>query len=170
MSVEIGLKNESRNKIAKNLGVLLASSYILYIKTQNFHWNIVGDKFQPLHQVYEDQYIDLAAAVDTIAERIRALGYKSPGTTIEFNELSIIKERVKEKDLSDDSMIRTLVIDNQKISTLIREFIPEISSLGDEATVDLLNKRLTIHDKIAWMLRSFLSEGITELTYMDKQN
>ena len=92
MQVNIGIAKPKREKIAEHLSHLLADTYILYIKTHNFHWNVKGSMFQTLHLLFEEEYTELAQAVDTIAERIRALGFPAPGSYKKFKALSSIKE------------------------------------------------------------------------------
>ena len=83
-SIDIGIPEAQRNEIAEGLSRLLADTYVLYGKTHGFHWNVTGPMFNTLHLMFEGQYTELAAAVDEIAERIRALGVKAPGSYSEF--------------------------------------------------------------------------------------
>src|SRR6185312_695141 len=92
MKIDIGIKETDRARIAQGLARLLADTYTLYLKTHNFHWNVTGPMFQTLHLMFEQQYNELALAVDLVAERIRALGYPAPGTYAEFTKLSSIRE------------------------------------------------------------------------------
>ena len=92
MQVSIGIENEQREEIAAGLSVLLADSYTLYLKTHNYHWNVTGPMFSTLHLMFEEHYTELATAVDEIAERIRALGIKAPGSYSEFGKLTDVNE------------------------------------------------------------------------------
>src|SRR4051812_7345624 len=92
MSVNIGINEKDRSQICEGLGKVLADSYTLYLMTHNFHWNVTGPQFQELHKMFEAQYQELADAVDTIAERIRALGQYAPATYSEFAKLTSIRE------------------------------------------------------------------------------
>jgi len=83
-AVNIGISDKDRKKIADGLSHLLADTYTLYLKTHNFHWNVTGPMFNTLHLMFEGQYTELALAVDSIAERIRALGVYAPGSYREF--------------------------------------------------------------------------------------
>jgi starvation-inducible DNA-binding protein len=95
MPINIGIEEQDRREIASGLSNLLADTYTLYLKTHNFHWNVTGPMFRTLHLMFEEQYNELALAVDLIAERIRALGFPAPGTYKEFARLSsIMKKRV----------------------------------------------------------------------------
>ena len=141
-------------KIAKGLGSFLADSYILYLKTQNFHWNIEGEGFYFLHKMFQDQYEELAEAVDEIAERIRGLKEKSPGTMKKFLELTCLKE--SSGSMSAKKMIGSLLQDHEKIILSLRKKIPEALDEGDEGTGDFYVERLRVHEKTAWILRSHL--------------
>ena len=125
-----------------------------YLKTHNFHWNVTGPSFNSLHLMFETQYNDLADAVDEIAERIRALGFRAPGSYKEFGELTTIEEA--EGTPSAEEMIKQLVLGQEKIIATIRKIMPEVEADHDPATVDLLTRRSEIHEKNAWMLRSSL--------------
>ncbi len=128
----------------------------MYLKTHNFHWNVIGPMFQPLHSLFEEQYIDLWNASDVIAERIRALGFFVPASYEDFAKRSKIKEAVGNSRVDATTMITQLVGDHEIISRLARELLPEIEEAEDQVTVDLLSDRMKIHEKNAWMLRSFL--------------
>lgn len=156
MDVNIGISKENRKRIAESLSKLLADSYLLYLKTQNYHWNVTGELFQPLHELFEEQYGELAEAVDEIAERIRALGYKAPGSFMEFQELSTIEENLEKP--SSLEMIRHLAADNEKVLRTAREALQPANGAEDEATIDIITQRLHVHSKNAWMLRSHLEE------------
>ena len=153
-SIDIGIDEPLRHQIAEGLSRLLADTYTLYLKTHNFHWNVTGPMFQTLHLLFEQQYNELALAVDLIAERIRALGFPAPGTYREFARLTAIREA--EGVPSADEMIRELVIGQEQVIRTARAIFAASDRGADDATSDLLTQRLTIHEKSAWMLRSLL--------------
>lgn len=155
-TINVGLTEAKRKKVAEGLIKLLANNYVLYLKTHNFHWNVVGPMFQPLHSVFEAQYIDLWNAGDTIAERIRALGFFVPASYVDFAKLSKIKEAVGMHPVKAQEMIRQLEHDQEIIVRLARELLPETEEAEDQVSVDLLSERMEVHEKNAWMLRSFL--------------
>lgn len=155
-SINIGISTQDRKKIADGLSVLLASSYTLYLKTHNYHWNVKGPLFNTLHLMFEGQYTELATAVDSIAERIRALGYPAPGSYKEFAKLTLIKEA--EQDTSAEDMIKELIDGNEAISRIARDLFPAVDKAEDEPTADLLTQRMQTHEKTAWMLRSLLEK------------
>lgn len=154
MKINIGISEENRIEIANGLSKLLADTYTLYLQTHNFHWNVTGPMFQTLHTMFETQYTELAIAVDDIAERIRALGEKAPGTYAAFNELSSIEEQ--DLDNAED-MIRALVIGQETVVRTARSLYPLIGEANDEASADIITQRITSHEKTAWMLRSLLA-------------
>lgn len=152
--VEIGIEEKDKEKIAKNLSVFLASTYTLYIKSLNYHWNIKGRHFHSIHELTEKLYQDLHEAGDEIAERIRALGYLAPGSLKEYLNLSQIKEddSLPEKY---ENMLKNLINDNELMVREARKIIEHASGAGDEVTVDLLVGRMSKHEHLAWMFRSF---------------
>ena len=154
MEINLGIKKEDREQIAAGLSKLLADSYTLYLKTHNYHWNVTGPMFNTLHVMFEQHYTELATAVDEIAERIRALGVKAPGTYREFAALTSIDEA--SGDESAEDMIRQLVVGQEAVVRTAREAFPAADAANDEPTADLLTQRMQIHEKNAWMLRSML--------------
>lgn len=154
MDINIGISEDNREKIADALSKVLADSYMLYLKTHNYHWNVTGELFHSLHEQFEGQYTELADAIDEIAERIRALGYRAPGTFKEFTELTSIDEKQDEPDAME--MVRRLAVGNEQVLRTAREALEPANEAEDEATVDLLTERLHVHSKTAWMLRSHL--------------
>jgi len=152
--IDNGISEKNRKKIADGLSHLLADSYTLYLQTHRFHWNVTGPMFRTLHLMFEEQYNELALAVDLIAERIRALGYPAPGTYIEFSKLSSIKESLEVSTATE--MIEKLIEGQEAVVKTARSLFPACDSVGDEATADLLTQRMQLHEKTAWMLRSLL--------------
>ncbi|HWS14116.1 MAG TPA: Dps family protein [Rhodocyclaceae bacterium] len=154
--IDIGITEKERAEIADGLSRLLADTYTLYLKTHNFHWNVTGPMFQTLHLMFEQQYNELALAVDLIAERIRALGFPAPGSYREFGKLTSIAE--SEGVTSARDMIRQLVDGQEAVVRTARSVFPVAEKSNDQPTADLLTQRMQIHEKNAWMLRSLLEE------------
>ena len=155
--MDIGIKENDRKKIADGLSHLLADTYTLYLKTHYFHWNVTGPMFNTLHLMFEQQYNELALAVDVIAERIRALDFYAPGTYREFAKMATIKESESVPHAQD--MIRELVAGHEAVVRTARSVFPVADEASDEATADLLTQRLQLHEKTAWMLRSLLEKN-----------
>lgn len=152
--INIGIDETARQKIAGGLTRLLADSYALYLKTHSYHWNVTGPRFRDLHLMFEEQYTELATAVDDIAERIRTLGYPAPGTFREFLELTSIEE-VAGAPAAED-MVTDLVTAQEIVVRTCREVLPAAQEVNDESTAGLVAERMAIHEKAAWMLRSAL--------------
>ncbi len=143
-------------KTCEHLKPVLATSYSLLIKTHNYHWNVVGSDFPQYHELLEEQYNELFEAVDMIAERIRALQSKAPGSMAEFSALSKIPEG--NKDASATDMMADLLDSHEKVIELLKEGVTISGDEGDDGTQDMLIERLRAHDKTAWMLRSILGK------------
>lgn len=156
LTIDNGIDAQTRVRITEGLSHLLADTYTLYLKTHKYHWNVTGPMFQTLHLMFETQYNELALAVDLIAERIRALGAKAPGSYAEFSGLTSIAEESGE--LGATTMIRDLVAGQEAVVRTARKLFPEVEEAHDEPTADLLTQRMQIHEKTAWMLRSLLEE------------
>lgn len=152
---KLGFKSNSQKEMAQGLSTLLADSYMLYIKTHNFHWNVEGPMFNTLHLMFMDQYTELWNALDLIAERIRALGEYAPGSYKQFASLTSIKE--SEKVPKATKMIEELLAGHEIVIQTARKLFPLAEEQHDEVSCDLLTQRLQIHEKTAWMLRSLLA-------------
>ncbi len=148
------MKKPPNKAVVDSLSTLLASSYTLYLKTHNYHWNVTGPMFTTLHTLFETQYTELALAVDEIAERIRTVGAFAPGSYTAFAKLTTVKEENGRPKATD--MIRNLVADQEAIAKAARAVIAAGEKAGDQATVDLATRRLDVHQKNAWMLQSHL--------------
>ena len=154
MKVDIGITEAHRKEIAHGLSRVLADTYTLYLKTHYFHWNVTGPMFQTLHLMFEQQYNELALAVDLLAERIRALDVPAPGSYSMFGKLTSIREETGIPKAED--MIRQLVDGQEAVIRTARTVFRIADEAGDQVTADLLTERMQIHEKTAWMLRSLL--------------
>jgi starvation-inducible DNA-binding protein len=145
---------KKNGEVVDALSKLLASSYTLYLKTHNFHWNVKGPMFTTLHTLFELEYSELALAVDAIAERIRSVGAPAPATYVEFQKRSAVKERSGVPAAKE--MLKELVRDQGIVAECAREVLRAASAAGDDASEDLAVQRIQVHEKNAWMLRSHL--------------
>lgn len=152
--MDTNLADTLRQDVAEGLGHVLADTYVLYLKTQNFHWNITGNMFYTLHILFEEQYKELGEATDFIAERIRALGFFAPGSFAEYQKLTSLQEEEGIPDAME--MIAQLLEGHQATISTIRSIMSIAEEGDDPATVDLLTVRTAAHEKAAWMLRSLL--------------
>ncbi len=155
-SVNIGISEADRAKIAKGLSKFLADSYTLYLQTHNFHWNVTGPMFNTLHTMFMTQYTEQWTALDLIAERIRALGHAAPGTYAEYAKLASVKEVSGVPKAME--MVRILVDAQEATARTARSLFPVVEKANDQPTADLLTQRLDVHEKTAWMLRSLLEQ------------
>ena len=156
-NIDIGIKEGDRKKIADGLAAFQADAFTLYLKTHNFHWNVTGSMFNSLHTMFETQYTEQWAALDDVAERIRALGFNAPGSYREFAALTSIAEEPGLTDSADwREMVRQLVTANEAVCRTARKVLDVAADADDAPTEDLMTQRLQTHEKYAWMLRSLL--------------
>lgn len=159
MDIEIGLPGQSREDIGRMLNLLLADQHVLYIKTRNYHWNVVGPHFHSLHEFLEDQYEALADEIDEVAERVRQLGVQASATMTEFVDRARLHEEpgvVPEATV----MLKNLLRDHEAVIVQLRKDIDRCADeLNDQGTADLLTGIMEKHEKQAWMLRSHLEEA-----------
>jgi starvation-inducible DNA-binding protein len=154
--MDTGISPKDRAAIAQGLARVLADTYVVYLKTHNFHWNVEGPMFQTLHQMFMEQYTETWNAIDLIAERIRSLGHYAPGTYAEYNKLARVKETPGVPKA--EQMVRLLIDGQEAIVKTAREVLPVAEKADDQPTLDLLTQRMQIHEKNAWMLRSLLKK------------
>ena len=149
-------------RVAQALSQLQADTFTLYLKTHNFHWNVVGPMFRTLHLMFEEQYKELWLAADVIAERIRALGCNAPGSYREFSKLTYLRE--PDTELSATEMIAELLRDHETCARTARWALSVARTAVDAPTEDLLTQQLMAHEKASWMLRSILAEEPLAMT------
>lgn len=154
MPNKLGINEKNIKKIVDGLSHVLANTYIIYLKTQKFHWNVIDQRFYSLHKMFEEQYEELAEATDIIAERIRMLESPTPATMKDFLKLASIKET--ENYPNGQQMIKILVNDHEQIIREIRPQIAECTDMHDDGTSDMYISRVRAHEKMSWMLRSHL--------------
>ncbi|MFN7173594.1 MAG: Dps family protein [Thermaurantiacus tibetensis] len=153
--VDIGIPQPQLKAITEGLARVLADTYTLYLKTHNYHWNVTGPQFHALHAMFMDQYNEMWMAVDTIAERIRALGAFAPGSYSAFSRLATVSE--PEGVPPAEEMVAELAADHATVVRTAREVLAIAEAAGDQPTADLLTERMQIHEKTAWMLRAMLA-------------
>lgn len=153
-----GLTEQIRAKIANRLNILLANEFVLYIKTLNYHWNVQGPVFGPLHKLFNDQYKELLDIIDELAERIRALDMHAFGTMKEYIKNATIEEEKPNQYPVPTQMIAHLVHDHDAIITQLRKDIEFTDKHDDTGTNNFLSELIEKHEKIAWMLRAHLQE------------
>ena len=150
---ETGIEN--RKRLAAGLSGLLADTYVLLIKTQGYHWNVVGPLFVSIHELTEAHYQDLFAAADVIAERIRALGYPAPSSMNELIPLTAIGEDTGNP--TAESMIEKLLGDHEIVVQRLRQATEVAEEMHDHVTADMLTARMAFHEQAIWMLRAIIT-------------
>lgn len=156
LPVDSGLVRQARKELAIKLGDALAGTYTLYHKTHAYHWNVTGPLFYSVHKLTDDQYQDLAEAVDQIAERIRALGFAAPTGLAGYADNGIVRD-VRGIPTAGE-MVRELAEDHQRIAAALREIVEEADRVEDVFSADLLTARIGVHEEAAWMLNAMLVE------------
>lgn len=156
MKANIGIPENHSLKTASILNMVLADEFLLYAKTRNYHWNVTGASFSEMHKFFEGQYEELDELMDEVAERVRMLGHYSLGTISAFAKASRLTEGQDES--TTKKMIQNLLDDHE---TIIREVRNDIDTVDtkykDAGTADFLTGVMKAHEKMAWMLRSYLS-------------
>lgn len=156
MKTTIGIKKNNREAVVQMLKQLLADEYVLYTKYRNAHWNVEGIDFHSKHVFFEEEYNKLEKTIDEVAERIRMLGFYSPGTMQQFIELSGLKENGPEQNDSA-SFMEVLLEDHRAIIKFIRDSISDNAEANnDEGTADFITAIMQMHEQMAWMLRASL--------------
>ena len=150
-----GIKAKAREEIATRLSSILVDNYVLTIKSHLYHWNIVGPTFKSVHDLTEEQYEDLFAASDEIAERVRALGHVVPVGQASL-EMSMTAAAPGKGAPTAETMISDLVEAHELIAAEMRDVAELAGDHKDLVTEDLLTARIAFHEKAAWMLRAML--------------
>jgi len=140
--------------VIEELKNVLADNYALYLKTQNYHWNVEGPNFKGLHLLFEEQYTDLAGAIDTVAELIRGLGEKAPGTFDTYIKRTSIKSG--NENASAQQMVKDLLESQTLIQKTLQQCLEIAQKAGDEVVAGFMIERLTFHRKASWILKSSL--------------
>lgn len=155
--INIGLQENELNKTTQILNTLLADEYVLYTKTRNYHWNVVGPQFNDLHKFFQGQYEAIDATIDEVAERTRTLGGMPIATLAEFIKNTRLNEKPEDRPAAS-VMIGNLLEDHQAIIRSLRADIEKtMNEYHDAGTSDFLTGIMEEHEKMAWMLRSFLN-------------
>ena len=149
-AVSTGLSDTARADVADALQSILGSTYRLLVKTQIHHWNVVGPLFHPIHVLTEEHYENMFEAVDTLAERIRALGHPTAAPVIGTEKGSVAT-------MTAQDLLKDLVADHESLCREMREAADAADEAGDIVTNDMLVERLTFHEKAIWMLRAVVA-------------
>jgi starvation-inducible DNA-binding protein len=139
-------------ELVDQMKVVLASTFALYLKTHNFHWNVEGSNFVQYHTYFGDLYGELWGAVDTIAEHIRILGVYAPGSLLRFSQLSVIDDQINIP--TSLNMIKELEADNSKLKNEIVKAYLLAEKANEAGLSNFLQDRIDIHAKHGWFLKS----------------
>jgi len=152
---DLGIPADRLKGITDGLARMLADTYTLYLKTHNFHWNVTGPQFSTLHAMFMTQYTEMWTSVDEIAERLRALGAFAPGSYSAFARLATVREA--DGVPSAERMVAELADDQATVVRTARKVLALADAANDQPTVDLMTRRIQVHEKTAWMLRALLA-------------
>lgn len=155
MKAEIGISTTNSEAVARSLNKLLADEHVLYIKTRRAHWNVEGPDFLTIHRFFEEQYKQLEAIIDDVAERVRIIGHFAEGTLSAFLQETRLTEETRQKNDSAGFM-KSLLSDHESIIMHLRENIEQFNEWKDAGSSDFVTGLMEIHEKMAWMLRAHL--------------
>jgi len=158
LPVDTGVAREDRRELARDLGKALASFYVLYHKTHGYHWNVTGPMFYSVHKLTDDQYEDLADAIDALAERIRSIGFAAPVGLGAYIGDSVVKDVDGLKPAGE--MVQELAEDHQKVAAQLRDIVEKAEKADDVFTADLLTARIGAHEEASWMLNALIVDGV----------
>ena len=142
-----------KEMLIEQMKILLASTFALYLKSHNYHWNVTGTNFAQYHEFFGDLYEEIHGSVDTTAEEIRKLGSFAPGSLGRYKELSIIQDETMIPETA--IMFSRLRNDNANVILLMYKCRQIADEVGAYGTVNYLEDRISTHEKHAWMLSSF---------------
>ena len=142
-----------KEQLISQMKVILASSFSFYLKAHNYHWNVTGPNFAQYHEFFGDLYTEVWESLDTTAEEIRKLGSFAPGSLSRYSEITRIEDELNIPDSS--VMFGRLADDNDKLLELLYRARATADEVDAAGTLDYLEARIGIHEKHAWMLKSF---------------
>jgi starvation-inducible DNA-binding protein len=148
----IGLDSDVRHSVVDILNNTLANEAVLSLKTRSAHWNVSGAGFFELHILFDTQYKQLNDIIDEIAERVRMLGGIAIGSLQEFIEFT----RMEEQPGIVPDILRLLADHEASIRFLREDARKCTEEYEDEGTFELLVSMMRLHEKMAWMLRSYI--------------
>jgi starvation-inducible DNA-binding protein len=155
----IGLSDEDRKGVINILNKLLADEYLLFTKTRNYHWNVIGPHFHDLHKFFESQYEEVDGKIDEIAERIRSLGGNTKSTMTEFIQQTRLEENPGEYG-DAKTMVSKLLSDHESVIRTMRGDVNVcFDKYHDIGSQDFLTGLIEDHEKMAWMLRAIFANG-----------
>ena len=153
-NVATELESTAVEAIVEGLTQAIAETAVETMKAQNYHWNVTGMAFGPLHDLFQKIYEDHFAAQDELAERIKALDGHAEGRLAEMLKRSKIEEC--DGRIAGDEMVRRLAADQETLAGTLSALAEVSEKNGDLLTQDMAIERAQAHEKFAWMLRAHL--------------
>lgn len=142
-------------QLVATLKVTLSNTFMMYFKAHSYHWNVEGPMFSEYHKFLGELYEELFEAVDPIAEQIRALDEYAPiSLTDLYRAKTTNEDPVKPKDFRE--MVMSLLMDNEKVLESLNMTFKLANDLNKQGLADFIAGRIDVHNKHAWMLRSFI--------------
>lgn len=142
---------EQLHQLAK---IAFASEFSFYLKAHQFHWNVEGMFFEPLHSLFGKIYEEVYGSIDDFAEKIRSLGSYMPGSYTRFNMLSKIDDETQ--ILDGKQMVQELLSDNEKMKIILKKLFDAATASGEDGFANFVAERMDAHAKHGWMLKATL--------------
>lgn len=156
------------DELIQKLNKLLASSFTMYLKAHNFHWNVEDQDFPQYHEFFGNLYEEVYGSVDTTAEQIRALGGYAKGSLTDFKELSTVRDQVTIPSLQE--MVAILKRDNDAIIAVLNEVHEAASTQKEYGLINYIEGRIDTHKKHGWMLRASMKKnGVSEEVIIEEE-
>lgn len=152
------VKREKIPALVDELNVLLANYQVYYQKLRNFHWNIRGENFFELHELFEKMYTDAHQKIDEIAERIQTLKYRPLSLLKKYLETSEIKEF--DEFVDDTEMMKIVLNDQGALLKSINRATDKAIAAQDEGTLHLLRSFQLQIEKQSWMIDMWLADPV----------
>jgi starvation-inducible DNA-binding protein len=141
------------DELQTSMKIVFANTYAMYFKAHGHHWNVEGKDFSQYHKFLRKLYLELFAAVDVIAEQIRALDDYAPYNMTELASTTTVKEsNIYGVDVS--GMLADLIDANVSVIEALNTAHKLADADGNRGLVNLIEERLDVHAKHAWMLRA----------------
>lgn len=154
----IGLEQDVLKQENELLNAYLADLHVLYVKTRKYHWNVAGPSFKEYHEFFEEQYTELEEVIDQVAERIRTLGGRPFSSMDAFIKGTSLNEDTTQGEIKTHDMFERLLADHEQVTRELREDVDKCDEeYKDAGTADFLTGLMEAHEKMAWMLRKYLS-------------
>ncbi|NEN22188.1 DNA starvation/stationary phase protection protein [Cryomorpha ignava] len=153
---KLGFNREEASELAESLNLLLCNYSVVYQKIRNFHWNVVGGDFFDVHEKLEEEYLSAAENIDTVAERVRVLGFKPISTLAEYLEKAEVEEVTG--DLSSDKMMEEVIQDYEVLLSFMVDVADLAVENGDLGTETIMRSMIIRTEGKHWMFSAFVKK------------